>query len=91
MNLDKYLAKPNESIFEHNQNLHHCVQVLKNLGYLTDKEIEELLDVCIDFHDIGKVNEEFQNRILTHTKFNSEKEIYHNILSIYCIKPSWLL
>jgi len=85
MNLENYLAKPTESIFTHNNNLHNCVKILKDLGYLKDKDIEELLNICIDCHDLGKVNEEFQKRVLNHSKFNEEKEVYHNILSIFFI------
>lgn len=88
MNLENYLAKPTESIFIHNNNLHNCVKILKDLGYLKDKDIEELLNICIDCHDLGKVNEEFQKRVLNHSKFNEEKEVYHNILSIFFINPS---
>lgn len=88
MNLENYLAKPTESIFIHNNNLHNCVKILKDLGYLKDKDIEELLNICIDCHDLGKVNEEFQKRVLNHSKFNEEKEVYHNILSIFLINPS---
>ncbi len=85
LSLSNYLAKPTESILEHNENLYHCVQVLKDFGYLTDTNIEELLNICIYYHDFGKMNEEFQKRILNHNKFNSETEIYHNILSIFFI------
>lgn len=88
MNLNNFLAKENETIYEHNQELHKCAETLKKNGYLNDKEIEELLDICIDFHDVGKINEEFQKRIRNHTKFDNETEIYHNILSIYLINPS---
>lgn len=87
LDLENYLAKPDETILEHNQNLHNSANKLKELGYLNDKEIEELLRICIDCHDLGKVNEEFQKRIRAHTKFNDEKEIYHNILSIFLINP----
>lgn len=88
MNLENYLAKPTESIITHNNNLHNCVKILKDLGYLNDKDIEELLNICINCHDLGKVNEEFQKRVLNHTKFNEEKEVYHNILSIFLINQN---
>ena len=88
MNLENYLAKPTESIFIHNNNLHNCVKILKDLGYLKDKDIEELLNICIDCHDLGKINEEFQKRVLNHSKFNEEKEVYHNILSIFLINQN---
>ena len=49
MNLENYLAKPTESIITHNNNLHNCVKILKDLGYLNDKDIEELLNICINY------------------------------------------
>lgn len=96
--LKKYKAKPDKSIFEHNQDLKKQKDVLINLGYLNDKENIELLSYAIDYHDSGKINLKFQRRIeenikkingakfnSKYLKFNKENEIEHNILSAFLI------
>lgn len=84
MNIDltKYKAKPNESIEKHNQELLNRLMVLQELGYISD-ELMEQLKICCFCHDLGKVNPEFQNRVINGTHFDSEKEVIHNVLSIF--------
>ena len=86
MDTKKYLAKPNESIFEHVEKLKMHAENFYKLGYLSEDEYL-LLIKCCEYHDLGKANPEFQNRILSKTKFNEDKEIYHNILSSFFVKP----
>jgi len=96
--LKKYKAKPDKSIFEHNQDLKKQKDVLINLGYLNNKEKIELLSYAIDYHDSGKINFKFQKRIEEnikrlngekynpkYLKFDKENEIEHNILSAFLI------
>ena len=96
--LKKYKAKPDKSIFEHNQDLKKQKDVLINLGYLNNKEKIELLSYAIDYHDSGKINFKFQRRIEEnikrlngekynpkYLKFDKENEIEHNILSAFLI------
>jgi len=91
LDLSKYLAKPNETIEQHNNELLKCKNVLKSFGYLKDNEIEKLLEVSIKSHDLGKVNPEFQKRVQSHYKFNEENEIVHNILSIFLMNKKLFL
>lgn len=73
-------AKENESIKEHTENLLQRERVLEELGYIKDeKEIKSLKDAII-YHDIGKSNRNFQDRLENQTKFKSG-EVGHNILS----------
>lgn len=80
--LQKLLAKPSESIREHTDKVKTRANELKKLNYISE-ETYKLLNLACEYHDYGKLNKEFQNRINTHNKFNPEKEIGHNILSIY--------
>ena len=96
--LKKYKAKPDKSIFEHNQDLKKQKDVLINLGYLNNEDKIRLLTYAIDYHDSGKINPKFQRRIeenikrlngekynLKYLKFDKENEIEHNILSAFLI------
>ena len=85
LSFDKLLAKPDKSIFEHTKDLLNNVDVLVKYNYIEDKHQIYLLKLACFYHDLGKANKEFQNRIINHTKFNKDKEIYHNILSAYMI------
>lgn len=82
------LAKPNRTIREHTEDLKKNASELLNYGYI-DEEMHNLLTVACEYHDYGKANEEFQKRVTSEKrlKFNNEKEVAHNILSIYFISP----
>lgn len=82
------LAKPNETIEIHTNNLINQANRLHNLGYIKNEILfSDLLTAC-NYHDYGKANSQFQKRLLTHCKFNEEKEIPHNVLSIFFIDES---
>ena len=74
------MAKPDETLFDHTKSLLECLDEFKI--YLTDDEFE-LLRYCCIYHDIGKMNSFFQERVSSEIKlkFDPTKEIGHNILS----------
>ena len=74
------MAKPDETLFDHTKSLLECLDEFKI--HLTDDEFE-LLRCCCIYHDIGKMNSFFQERVSNENKlkFDSTKEIGHNILS----------
>lgn len=74
------MAKPDETLFDHTMSLLECLDEFKI--YLTDDEFE-LLRYCCIYHDIGKMNSFFQERVSSEIKlkFDPTKEIGHNILS----------
>lgn len=80
-----YYAKPDKTLAQHNEELHIQKKKLIDLGYIDDNKIIELLEYSIEFHDIGKINPEFQVRVKENKKFETSKEVAHNILSIYFI------
>ena len=83
MDLTKYLAKPNKTIREHTDDLLEAENILKNLGYI-DEKISDLLNIACEYHDYGKVNQNFQNRVKSRgkLKFDNEIEVAHNVLSL---------
>lgn len=78
-----YLAKPDETIKEHTEELLKRKSELISNGYLTDKKEIEMLEKAIKLHDIGKFNSHFQNRLIKGGNFNLQIEVPHNILSYY--------
>ena len=80
-----YYAKPDKTLAQHNEELHIQKKKLIDLGYINDDKIIELLEYSIEFHDIGKINPEFQVRLKENKKFDISKEVAHNILSIHFI------
>ena len=78
-------AKPDKTLAQHNEELHIQKKKLIDLGYINDNKIIELLEYSIEFHDIGKINSEFQVRVKENKKFDISKEVAHNILSIHFI------
>ena len=75
-----FMAKPDETLFDHTKSLLECLDEFKI--HLTDDEFE-LLRYCCIYHDIGKMNSFFQERVSSEIKlkFDPTKEIGHNILS----------
>lgn len=85
------LAKSDKTIKEHIIELLEVLDVLRDLGYLKDERIFNLAQKACIYHDLGKLNEEFQNRVKSKEKklrFNKNKEIVHNVLSAYFIDDS---
>lgn len=86
MEIREYLAKPDKTIGKHTDELLQVVELLEQLGYLTDKHLANLLRAACEYHDYGKVNDEFQRRVENDIRLiNPKREIYHNILSFYFI------
>lgn len=87
--IENKLAKPDKTIKEHTMDLIEELNKLKKLGYISDAKLFSLVEKGCIYHDIGKINKEFQKRIERSkdkkVKFNDEKEVAHNILSIYFI------
>lgn len=87
--IENKLAKPDKTIKEHTMDLIEELNKLKKLGYISDGKLFSLVEKACIYHDIGKINKEFQKRIEKSkdkkVKFNDEKEVAHNILSIYFI------
>lgn len=80
-------AKPDITIRQHTDKLLDNAHKLLNMGYIKD-DIYKLLCIACEYHDMGKANNEFQERIKRNmqgekVKFNSDKEIVHNILSFF--------
>ncbi|WP_163469554.1 CRISPR-associated helicase Cas3' [Fusobacterium sp. IOR10] len=85
MDLNKYLAKPEKTIREHTDDLHNNFKILESY-YSIPKKISELVEQAIEYHDYGKVNKYFQERVKSKTKhFDLEVEIAHNLLSLFFI------
>ena len=88
IDLSKYKAKPNKSIREHTDDLIHNLEYLEELGYVKDKDLFNIVRIACEYHDYGKANREFQYRIINQTKFDTDNEIAHNVLSLYFIDKS---
>lgn len=89
MDIKNYMAKnnPKKSLEEHTNDLLSSLEIMNDLGYIRDQEIYNLVKKACYYHDFGKVNDEFQKRVKSEKKFkfNKEKEVFHNILSLYFI------
>ena len=80
---EKKLAKENKSIKEHAEELCNQLAGLVECGYIKNKDLEELVKIACIYHDDGKANKEFQERINSNKKFDKNKEVPHNVLSAY--------
>lgn len=83
--MEKFYAKPGESLASHTKKLIECVHILESLGYIVDEVmLKELYIACRD-HDLGKINSYFQQRVSSQKKkkFDSQTEVGHNILSAF--------
>lgn len=79
--LETKLAKPNETIRYHTDNLKKQAKLMYDNGMIRDEKLfKDILTAC-EYHDYGKLNNEFQARIKSKRRFNSDKEIPHNVLS----------
>ncbi|KDR95718.1 CRISPR-associated endonuclease/helicase Cas3 [Peptoclostridium litorale DSM 5388] len=84
MDLNNYNAKPHISIEQHNIDLLNRAKKLKELNYISDKALFLLEQACY-YHDLGKINPYFQNRVINGGKFNKENEFAHNLGSVFFI------
>ena len=88
-NIREKKAKPNKSIIEHTNDLLDVLEILWNLGYIKEERIYELIQKACIYHYIGKINKEFQKRVKNKgIKFDENKEVAHNVLSLYFIDES---
>lgn len=87
MNLADYRAKPQETLAQHTNNVLEALDVLWQLGYIKGDHLYQLTKSACRYHDLGKMNPVFQNRIISGGRFDPQKEIGHNILSVYFIDP----
>lgn len=90
MDLSNYLAKSNpvKTLLEHTEEVLAELEILREFQYISSEHLYHLTKKACQYHDYGKANREFQNRILHRNKFNETKEIVHNVLSVYFIPPS---
>ncbi len=77
------LAKPDKTIRMHTDELLEALERLKELDYISTKMYKKMKLAC-EYHDYGKVNNEFQKRVSSKKKiyFNESREVAHNVLSI---------
>lgn len=90
--MKKSFAKPDKTIRQHTDELKQQAGLLKSLDYFSSPVLyDEFFDVLMmacEYHDYGKANFEFQNRIKRKNRFNPANEIPHNVLSSFFIKDS---
>ena len=89
-----YLAKsnPEKTIKEHTQDLLNQLKILEEIyPFILSEENWELLDYAVKYHDLGKINTKFQNKLykilgkeLLEDNID-EEEIPHNFLSPHFI------
>lgn len=91
-NLGLAKSNPKKTIKEHTQDLLNQYEILRKIyPNLIEKEDWELLEYAIKYHDLGKINTKFQNKlyqklgkILLSDNIEGE-EIPHNFLSPYFV------
>ncbi|GEQ21840.1 CRISPR-associated helicase/endonuclease Cas3 [Clostridium butyricum] len=84
--IESKMAKPDKTIKEHSEELLKALELLLKLGYIQKDKIYELTEKACVYHDLGKLNREFQKRVCgKNIKFNENKEVVHNVLSLYFI------
>lgn len=88
MDLSIYKAKPQKSIREHTDDLLNNLDIIEGLDYIKSDYVYKLAKIACEYHDYGKANREFQNRINNNTAFNENIEMAHNVLSLYFINES---
>lgn len=76
-------AKPNKTIREHTDELLASLDKLKEFNYV-DGRLYGLMKKACEYHDYGKINDEFQKRVTSSIKltFDNSKEVAHNVLSL---------
>ncbi len=82
INLD-LIAKtsPTKTIRQHTDDLLAALETIKQLGLIDDDKIYQLTKLACEYHDYGKINHQFQERLQNGKKFNPNQEIGHNLLS----------
>ena len=78
------------TIEEHNRALLERANTLFNLRYIS-RDVYELLCKACEYHDLGKANPKMQERLeSSELKFDADREIPHNVLSMYLMPKSAL-
>ena len=87
MKLENYLAKsnPDKTLLEHTEDVLEELEILKELNYINNGRIYELTKKACYYHDFGKANKVFQERIRNKKKYNEINEVPHNVLSLYFV------
>ena len=62
MEIQNYLAKPEETIEEHRGKMLRELERMWEYGYIQDRELYELIRIACIHHDDGKANPEMQKR-----------------------------
>ena len=83
LDFEKFKAKPEETLKEHTDRVLACAQMLCDLGYVDEDKVENSLLKSAKYHDVGKANKLFQERLLSKKKFDKNEEVPHNILSYF--------
>ena len=79
-------AKPDKTIERHILDLLEVLDLLLQFEYINKDRIYDLVEKACIYHDLGKLNKEFQKRVnCKNVKFNEDEEVVHNILSLYFI------
>lgn len=78
------------TIEEHNRALLERANTLFDLRYIS-QDIYELLCKACEYHDLGKANPRMQERLKSSAlRFDADREIPHNVLSMYLVPKSTL-
>ena len=87
-NLGLAKSNPEKTIKKHTQDLLNQLKILETIyPSILEKEEWELLDYATKYHDIGKINTKFQNKLYQKLKKKlledniKAEEIPHNFLS----------
>lgn len=89
----KFYAKknPQETIEEHtNELLVSYDEFMKLYGNSFSRNEKELIKLACMYHDIGKCNEYFQDKISQKNSKRHDDEIPHGFLSVYALNPKLL-
>ena len=72
------------SVKEHTKAVIHAAQILCKLWHVKESYKEPLLIAAL-FHDFGKINQQFQERVKSnkYIPFDSSKEVPHHYLSLF--------
>lgn len=77
-------SNPRQTIREHTDCVLYCLDILRDI-YNIDEETYRLLKIACEYHDYGKMNHIFQDRIKYNNKYDVDKELPHSVLSAYFI------
>ena len=94
-NLGLAKSDPEKTIKEHTQDLLNQYEVLKKIyPSVLGQEDWEILEYAIKYHDLGKINTKFQNKLYKKLRKDllvdeiEDEEIPHNFLSPHLVTLS---